>query len=75
MVASPCDITIVEHHCAASCGTGDVAVAVVPVVRPTFDCSLLHSGYRLAARRARDWDPRRRRERAQVDVLAVLDAV
>lgn len=41
---SSVDGTIVEDRVAASCGTGDEAVAVVPVVRPTFDWSLYHFG-------------------------------
>ena len=40
VVASPSDVAAVEELGAAVCGTGDVALLVVPVVGPAFDCSL-----------------------------------
>lgn len=36
------DVAIVEQAGAASSGTEDVAIAVVPVIGPTIDCSLSH---------------------------------
>lgn len=41
VVASPSDITTVEQLGTALCGTGDVALVVVPVVGPAVDCSLM----------------------------------
>lgn len=61
VVTSISNVTTVEHLGAALGGTGDEAVIVVPVVGPTFDCSLSHFRVQFEQGLTRGWSWRRRR--------------